>query len=433
MKLHSLFAWAVAGVLAIAQPTAPRALAQSASEWPARTVRIVTPFPTSAGPEVVVRVLAEKLSKSWSRPVIVENRPGANGFLAITAFKQGDRNGYDLIHLDNVHLTAYPHLFRKLPYDTRADFDILLPLFRASFFFVVPTHSAYKSVADLIADARAKPGRLNYGSWSIGNPVHLASQLFESLTGTQMQHVVYKETSQLYSDVASSELAFALGTYGTTQALHKAGRLRYLAVIGAKRLPAYPDVPTVRESGGPAELEAIGWTMLAAPRGAPPAVTEKIRTDLEKALAEPDIAQRYATFGYESFQGTSEQLDAHIASESTRLADVGKRAKISLDGRERRTRGGDRAKRLSHQPAAFVAAHRLSSQLWPLTAGLRGHRRRGECTTRFLPYRDLSVRLRRRALFSTALYASGAFRLRPQGAPDRLYARDDLGQHRGAQ
>jgi tripartite-type tricarboxylate transporter receptor subunit TctC len=332
MERRLFVALAAAGVFVLSScPLPPHAGAQTPSEWPAKPVRVITPFPSSAGPEVILRVLAEKLSKSWGAQVIVDNRPGGNGFVAITAFRQGDKNGYDLIQLDNVHLSAYPHLFRKLPYDPKADFELLLPLFKASFFFVVATNSSYRSVADLVADARAKPGKLNYGSWSIGNPVHLASELFGSLTGTQMQHVVYKETSQLYSDVSNGALAFALGTYGTTQALYKAGRLRYVAVIGPKRLAAYPDVPTVRESGGPAELEAIGWTTLAAPRGVPSVVADKIRRDLEKVLADPDIAQRYATFGYEAFPVTKEQFNAHIAGESARFADVIRKAKISVD------------------------------------------------------------------------------------------------------
>lgn len=332
MKRRSFVALAAAGVLPILPCALPlRALAQSSSEWPAKPVRIITPFPSGAGPEVIGRVLAEKLSKLWGTQVFVENRPGGNGFIAIGAFKQGDKNGHDLIQLDNVHLTAYPHLFAKLPYEAKSDFELLLPLFKASFFFVVPTNSPYKAVADIIADAKAKPGKLNYGSWSIGNPVHLASELFETLTETQMQHVVYKETSQLYSDVASGELAFALGTYGTTQALYKTGRLRYLAVVGARRLDAYPDVPTVRESGGPAALEAVGWTTLAAPRGVPPGIAERIRRDLEKVLAEPDIAQRYATFGYESFPVTREQFAAHMADESARFAEVIRKAKITLN------------------------------------------------------------------------------------------------------
>jgi tripartite-type tricarboxylate transporter receptor subunit TctC len=302
MNRRPILALAAAGAAALLVSALPRpAVAQAASDWPTKPVRIVTPFPAGAGPEVVMRTVAEKLGKLWGKPVIVENRPGGNGFIAIGVLKQGDKEGYDLIQLDNVHLSAYPHLFKKLPYDPKADFEPLVPLFKASFFFAVPTASPYKSVGDLIADAKAKPGKLNYGSWSVGNPVHLGSAMFQAQTGTQMEHVIYKETSQLYTGVANGELAFALGSYGTSGSLQRAGRLRYLAVAGPKRLAAYPDVPTVGESGGPADFSVVGWTALAAPKGLSPVVAEKIRRDVEKVLAEPDIAQRYTTFGYELF------------------------------------------------------------------------------------------------------------------------------------
>ena len=132
------------------------------------------------------RLVADKLSRAWGQPVTVENRPGGNGFIAIDAWKRGAQDGTDLLVLDNVHLAAYPALFKKLPYDAAKDFNVLLPLFRTHFFFTVAVNSPYKSVGDLIADAKANPGKLNYGSWSVGNPVHLGSELFESMTGTQM-------------------------------------------------------------------------------------------------------------------------------------------------------------------------------------------------------------------------------------------------------
>jgi tripartite-type tricarboxylate transporter receptor subunit TctC len=166
----------------------------------------------------------------------------------------------------------------------------------------------------------------------VGNPVHLGSALFESVTGTQMAHIIYKETSQLYTAVATGELSFALGTIGSAGALERAGRLRYLAVAGAKRHPAYPNVPTVGESGGPAGFEVIGWTTLAAPKGLPAAVTDKIRRDVEKALAEPDFKDKFAAFGYEPFPVTSrEQFGQFVQGESLRFADVIKKAKASLD------------------------------------------------------------------------------------------------------
>jgi tripartite-type tricarboxylate transporter receptor subunit TctC len=326
-----LFATAAVALAALTLLATPARVSAQAADWPTKPVRILTPFPAGAGPETVTRIVAEKLGRMWGKPVIVENRPGANGFLAIGAFKQGDKDGYDLIQLDNVHLSAYPHLFKKLPYDPQKDFELIAPLFKASFFFTVPTASPYKTVGDLVADAKAKPGKLNYGSWSVGNPVHLGSELFETMTGTQMEHVIYKETSQLYLGVANGELAFALGSSGTSGALQRAGRIKYLAVAGPKRLPAYPDVPTVGESGGPKDFEVTGWTALAAPRGLPPAVVQKIRRDIEKALAEPDVAQRYATFGYELYPATPEQFSAYVKSESARFADVIRKANVALD------------------------------------------------------------------------------------------------------
>jgi tripartite-type tricarboxylate transporter receptor subunit TctC len=322
--------FAKARALVVAAATLPSlALAQAAV--PTKPVRLITPFPAGAGPEAVLRVLADKLQKKWGQPVIVENRPGANGFIAIDAFKRGATDGHDLIQLDNVHVVAYPHLFKKLPYDAAKDFDMLLPLFRTYFFMSVPVASKYKTVGDIVADAKARPGKLNYGSWSVGNPVHLGSALLEAGTNTEMQHVIYKETSMLYAGVANGELDFALGTAATAGPLQRAGRIKFIAVTSPKRHPAFPDVPTVAESGGPAGYEMTGWTAIAAPKGLPKALADKIQKDIETALAEPDIKDRYATFGYDRFPTTPEAFRAFVAAEHVKYGDVVKRAKASLD------------------------------------------------------------------------------------------------------
>lgn len=326
LKLAAAGASAALGLGAL-----PALAADPAPEWPTKPVRIITPFPVGAGPEGVVRLLADKLQKAWGKPVIVENRPGGNGFIAIDAFRQGAKDGHDLIHLDNVHLVAYPHLFKKLPYDPVKDFEPVLPLFRANFFLTTAANSKYRNVGDILAEARANPGKLNYGSWSVGNPVHLGTALLEAMTNTEMQHVVYKETSQLYTGVANGELNFALGTMATAGPLQRAGKIKFIGTIGLKRHPAFPDVPTVAESGGPAGYEVSGWTTIATPKGLPRAVAERIQRDIEKALAEPEIAQRYATFGYDLFPTTREQFGSFIQSESTKWAGVIQRAKASLD------------------------------------------------------------------------------------------------------
>ncbi len=307
------------------------ASAQQASGFPTRPVRIINPFPVGGGPDGTARLVADRLQRAWGQPVVVDNKPGGNGFIAIDAFKRGAKDGTDLIQLDNVHLAAYPALFKKLPYDAKADFDPLLPLFRTYFFVTVAANSPYHSMGELIADAKAHPGKLNYGSWSVGNPVHLGSALLESMTGTQMQHVVYKETSQLYTAVANNELAFALGTSGTAGPLYRAGKIRLLAVAAPRRVAGFADVPTVAESGGPAGFEVIGWNAIAVPPGLPKATTDKIRRDIEAALASPEVLEKFASFGYEPFPQTREQFDQFIQSESKRFGDVIRKANITLD------------------------------------------------------------------------------------------------------
>jgi tripartite-type tricarboxylate transporter receptor subunit TctC len=302
-----------------------------AQQFPTKPVRIITPFPVGGGPDGVARLVADKLSRAWGQPVVVENRPGGNGFIAIDAFKRGAKDGTDMIVLDNVHLAAYPALFKKLPYDPVKDFDTLLPLFKTYFFFTVATDSKYKTVGDIIADAKAHPGKLNFGSWSIGNPVHLGSEMFASATGIKMEHVLYKETTQLYTSVSTGELAFALGSAATAGPLQRAGKLRFLAVTAPQRNAAFPDVPTVGESGGPKGFEVTGWNAIAVPPGLPPAVTDKIKKDIETALASPDVLEKFKSFGYEPFPQTRDQFNQFVKSETQRFGDVIRKANITLD------------------------------------------------------------------------------------------------------
>ncbi|MFT4190123.1 MAG: tripartite tricarboxylate transporter substrate binding protein [Comamonas sp.] len=315
------------GAPALAQGTP----GDGAAGWPGKAVRIINPFPVGGGPDGVSRLAADKLSRVWNQSVVVENRPGGNGFIAIAAFKQGAVDGTDIIQLDNVHIAAYPYLFKKLPYDVEQDFDLVAPLFRGYFFVCVPVNSPYQSVADLVAAARTSPTRLNYGSWSVGNPVHLGSALLEKMTGTRMEHVIYKETSQLYQGVANGELDFALGTSGTAGPLVRAGKLRLLAVAAPERLPGYENVPTVAESGGPANYFVTGWNALAVRPGTPTAVQEKIRRDLRAALSGQDVADKFQTFGYTRYTPTPQEFQAFVAEERARFSEVIRAAGLSLD------------------------------------------------------------------------------------------------------
>ncbi len=302
-----------------------------AQSFPSKPVRIITAFPIGSGPEGVGRLVAEKLSKNWGVPVTIESKPGGNGFIAIDSFKRGANDGTDLILLDNVHFTAYPHLFKKLPYDPKSDFEVVIPLFRTYFFVTVASDSKYKSVGDILSDARANPGKLNYGSWSVGNPVHLGSALLEARSGVEMQHVIYKETSQLYTAVSTGELAFALGSNATAGPLFRAGKLKYIAIAAPHRLIGYKEIPTVAESGGPKDFEVSGGTVIVAPKGLPRVVVEKINNDIAHALVEPDVREKFASFGYEPVAANREQFSLYLQAESVRQSAVIEKAKAALD------------------------------------------------------------------------------------------------------
>ncbi len=324
---RGLFALAAGALLA------PAAWSQTAvPAWPTKTVRIVSPYSAGGAPDAVARLLADRLSRKWGQAVVVENKPGGNGFIAIDAFKRGAKDGHDLLQLDSVHLAAYPYMFKKLPYDPAKDLDVAATMFKSYMFFVVPTNSKYKKVSDIVADAKANPGKLDYGSWSIGNPVHLGMEEFQQLTGTKMTHILYKETPQLYQGVANGDLPFTYGTAGTAGPLYKAGKLRFVAVAAPYRLAAYPDVPTVAESGGPAApYEVSGWNAIAVPKGLNPALREKIRADIAEALGTPDVKEKFMNFGYEPLTLAADKIGPYVASEAKRHEQIIRKANITMD------------------------------------------------------------------------------------------------------
>ena len=278
-------------------------------------MRIFNPFPVGGGPDGVSRLIASKLSESYKQSVIVENRPGANGFLAIEAFRQGARDGHDLMVLDLVHLTAYRWLFKHLPYDPQRDFTPLLPTFRTHFFVVVGKDSPYQSLSDLLTAAR-QTDAVTYGSWAVGSPAHLGAAMLAAQTHTDMRHIVYKETAQLYADVANGTLSFALGTLATTRSLLDGGRLRLLAVAAPKRLASHADVPTVAQAGGPPHFEMAGINLVVAPAGLPAQRAEQLWRDIHQALQGPDVDAKFAAFGYEHFTLPYAAMPRYLADQS---------------------------------------------------------------------------------------------------------------------
>jgi 3-(3-hydroxy-phenyl)propionate hydroxylase len=314
----------------VATGIADRAQAQPAS-FPTKPVRILTAFPAGSGPDAALRVVAQKLSTKWGQPVVVDNRPGGNGFVAIAAFKQGSADGHDLIQLDSNHLTTHPHTFSKLPYDPQKDLVPLRQLFRNSFFVVVSKDSPFKSLDDIVAAARAQPGKVTYGSWFTGSPGHLGALRLQRQAGIQMLHAPFKEMSQLYTSVATQEVQWALGSAASAGALEKAGKVRFVAVTGPSRSKAYPAVPSVDESTLTRSYEASAWTGLFAPRGIPAPLRDRISADVLEALKSPEVMERYRAFDYELHDVGGEVFADLIARETRNWAGVIQAANLKLD------------------------------------------------------------------------------------------------------
>ncbi|MEK7945212.1 tripartite tricarboxylate transporter substrate binding protein [Pigmentiphaga sp. YJ18] len=304
---------------------------QAAAQYPDRPVRIVMPFPVGSGVDVNLRMVTERLSKAWGKPVLVENKPGAAGFIAIEAARRAPADGYTLLQLDSAQMAAQPYLFSKLPYDLKRDFTPVTTLFRNYFFLAVPADSRYRSVGELIADAKAAPGNINYGSWFVGSPGHLGGAMLDQAAGTSMTHIAYKEMSQLYTAVASSQVPWAFGTIGSMNALYKGGKLRLLAAAAPARVRGFESVPTMGEAGGPQGFELSAWVGILAPRGVPDAIAARIRRDIATALQDPELRERYMQLAYEPLAMTPEQFQAQLDADSRRYGQIIKRLNISLD------------------------------------------------------------------------------------------------------
>lgn len=304
---------------------------QAQDAWPNKPVTLYTAFAPGSGPDAVLRLVADKLGKTWNQRVVVENRPGGGGFIAMDAVKRAAADGHVLLQLDSEHLAAVPHLYKARNFETLKTFEPVVTLFRTNFFVTVPTDSKWKSMSDLLAAAKAAPGTLSYGSWGIGSPGHLGAEQLELLSALDMQHVPFREVSQLYTAVAGGEPAWSFATLPSSQGPYKAGKLRYLAVAAPKRQPQMPDIPTVAEAGGPAGLEVNSFVVLVAPKGLPAAVRDKVNADVSKALAEPDIKARFETFAFENVGWSPAEIEKQAAIKSRIYGELVKRKNISLE------------------------------------------------------------------------------------------------------
>jgi tripartite-type tricarboxylate transporter receptor subunit TctC len=302
-----------------------------AQNYPSHSVRAVLPYSVGSGPDAVTRMIGEQLTAAWKQPFIVENKPGANGWLAIGEVKRSAPDGYSVAIVDNTHMTLQPHLYSKMPFDPLRDFTAVAPIYTTHFFIVVSASSPWNTVSDLLDAARRKQGQLTYGSWGMGSVAHIGSTLLQQKTGTAMTHVPFKELPQLYTAVANGEVDWAFGTAATVQNLYQAKRVKLLALAAPSRLALYPDVPTVAQAGGPGDFELKTWVAAFAPKGTPPEVVQRLNGAITAALAAPAVRERFLTFGFDPWAGEASAVTRAQETDSAHFAQIVKQAKISLD------------------------------------------------------------------------------------------------------
>jgi tripartite-type tricarboxylate transporter receptor subunit TctC len=306
---------------------APLALAQS---YPAKPVRIIVPYSAGGGTDIVARAVGQKLSDRWGQSVIVDNRVGANGIIGADAVAKAPADGYTLLMSTPAEVSTSPHLYPNIPYNAERDLAPVTLITVTPLVIAVNPGVPAKTVQELVALAKTKPGALGFATPGTGSAQHLTGELFMAAAGIKLVHVPYKGAGQSIPDVIGGQVP--MGIYGVlTISQHaKAGRLRMLAVTTSKRSPAYPDLPTLAESGLPG-VDTSLWFGLIAPAATPKPVIGKIHDDVVAALKLPDLRERIASQGGDIVGDTPEEFAAFIAAESAKYARIIQQAGVKLD------------------------------------------------------------------------------------------------------
>src|SRR5258706_2690942 len=291
--------------------SAAPALAQN---YPSKPIRLIVPYAAGGGNDTLSRAIGQKLTQSVGQPLVVDNRPGSGGVIGADIVAKAVPDGYTLL-MASSELAVSVSLIATLPYDPLRDFAPVARVGETSYLLVVHPSLSSKSVAELIALAKARPGQLNYASAGVGSPLHLAAELFKWMTGTNFVQVTYKGGAPAVTATLAGETQVVFGSVTTTLQLVKAGRLRALAVTSAKRSPLVPDLPTVAEAGVPG-YELVNWYGVLAPARTPKLIVSRLASELAQIMALPDIRERaLQNQGIEAVASTTEEFAAVMKNE----------------------------------------------------------------------------------------------------------------------
>jgi tripartite-type tricarboxylate transporter receptor subunit TctC len=301
-----------------------------AQAWPAKPIRIVVPFPPGGGTDTIARETSQRVAAATGWTFVIDNKPGAGGNLGVDAVAKSPADGYTLVLGQTSNLAINPTLYAKMPYDPQKDLAPIVLVANAPLVMVTGVGTPYKTLAEAVNAAKAKPGTLNFASPGNGTVAHLTSELFQKAAGVNTQHVPYKGAAQALTDVMSGTVELYMSSVPTLIGHIKNNKLRPLAVTSAKRVDDLPNVPTINESGYKG-FDAVTWFGLLTPAGTPKDVIAKLNAEFNKALQSPELRKKLGDEGADPAGGTAEQFAALIKDEIPRWGKVVKDSGAKVD------------------------------------------------------------------------------------------------------
>ncbi len=302
----------------------------SGQAWPTKPIRLVVPFPPGGGTDKIARETSQTVAAATGWTFVIDNKPGAGGNLGVDSVAKAPADGYTIVIGQSSNLAINPTLYAKMPYDSQKDLAPIVLLANAPLVMVTGMTTPYKSLPDVVAAAKAKPGQLNFASPGNGTVAHLTSELFQKAAGVKTQHVPYKGAAQALTDVISGNVDLYMSSVPTLLGQIKQGKLRALAVTSAKRVDDLPDVPTIVESGFPG-FDAVTWFGLLAPAGTPKEAIDRLSAEFNKALQNPALRKKLGDEGADPAGGSPEHFAALIRDEIPRWGKVVKDSGAKVD------------------------------------------------------------------------------------------------------
>jgi tripartite-type tricarboxylate transporter receptor subunit TctC len=303
------------------------AAAACAQEWPSKPIRVVVPFAAGSVGEAILRTMSPGIEGHLGQRFVLESKPGADGVIGTTQVVRAAPDGYTLLLASTSVMAVKPHLFKDLGFDPLLALEPIVMLADAPLLAIAPASLPARSLRDVAEAVRAHPGQFNYGSQSAGSITHLTGAFFSLQNGNAMVHIPYKGTPPLVQALLAGDIQLAFPTYTGVSAQLKAGKLKALAVMAKQRLAELPEVPTAVEAGFP-QLVSGNWWMLAAPRGTPGSVIERLGAEFRAALAEADVKKRLAHLGQVPLQLSAAETPAFLQAESARYKSIVERGGI---------------------------------------------------------------------------------------------------------